>query len=120
MVGNAGGPGKPVVPWVRVGIGFYRFFLCVLPEGGDVFQMQTRLSLGRRSVSLTSCGLSFKSPLSVTALTDVRNRDVEVYLVTASCWQGAMEEPSASGLITRGVVQGTAVVDHFHPHQRHL
>jgi hypothetical protein len=35
---------KPVVPWVRVGIGFNSLFLCVLPEGGDAFQMQMTIS----------------------------------------------------------------------------
>jgi hypothetical protein len=29
--------------WVRVGIGFYSLF-CVLPDGRDIFQMQTGFS----------------------------------------------------------------------------
>jgi hypothetical protein len=33
-----------VDPWVRVGSGLYSFLLCVLPEGGDAFQMQMGIS----------------------------------------------------------------------------
>jgi hypothetical protein len=40
--------------------------------------MQTGLSW-EEEVSLTSCGLSFKLPLSVTTVTAVRNKDDEVY-----------------------------------------
>jgi hypothetical protein len=40
------GDQETVVLWVRVGIGFYSFFLCVLPEGGDAFQMQMGTSWG--------------------------------------------------------------------------
>jgi hypothetical protein len=35
---------EPVVLWVRVGSGFYSFFLCALPEGRDAFQMQMGIS----------------------------------------------------------------------------
>jgi hypothetical protein len=52
------GTRKRVVPWIRVGVGFYNLFLCVLPEGGDAFQMQMGVFWGRRSVSLTSLSLS--------------------------------------------------------------
>jgi hypothetical protein len=31
-------------PVVRVGIGFYCLFICVLPEGRDAFQMQIGIS----------------------------------------------------------------------------
>jgi hypothetical protein len=44
--GECRGNQKLVVLWVRVGIGFYSFFFCVLPEGGDAFQMQTGISWG--------------------------------------------------------------------------
>jgi hypothetical protein len=45
--GERRGTQKPVVRWVGVGVvgsGFYGFFLSVLPEGGDAFQMQTGVS----------------------------------------------------------------------------
>jgi hypothetical protein len=38
------GTRKLVVLWVKVGIGFYSLFLCVLPEGEDAFQMQMCVS----------------------------------------------------------------------------
>jgi hypothetical protein len=41
--------------------------------------------LGQLSPSGTSCSLSFNSPLSMITLTAVRDRDKEVYSVTASC-----------------------------------
>jgi hypothetical protein len=41
-LGNVGGPRnqKPVIPWVRLDIGFL-YSLFALPEGGDVSQVQT-------------------------------------------------------------------------------
>jgi hypothetical protein len=68
---------------------FIVFF--VLPEGGDVSQVQTDISwkekclLGQLSHFGTSCSPSFKFLLSMITLTAVRNRDNKVYLVTASC-----------------------------------
>jgi hypothetical protein len=102
---------KLVILWVRLGSGLYSLFctawgLRCLSDANGSF-------LGRRNVSLTSCCLSFKSPLSVTSLTAIRNRDDEVYSVTASCWQWVMKGPAASGLTTRGVVKGTTVVGGF-------
>jgi hypothetical protein len=38
-IGECRGTQKPVIPWVRVGSGFYSLF--ALPDGGDAFQMQT-------------------------------------------------------------------------------
>jgi hypothetical protein len=80
---------KPVVPWVRLEIGFYSLF--VLPKGRDVSQVQTDISW-EREVSPwpiitfgTSCSPSFKSPLSMIALTAIRDRDYEVHSMTASC-----------------------------------
>jgi hypothetical protein len=119
------GTQKLVVPWVRVGIGFYSIF-CALPEGGDVSQVQTEVSW-EGEVSpwplITFWDLLqsiFHSPLSMVTLNAVRNGDDKAYSVTASCSQGAMKGPRASGLTTRGVVDGTAIVGCFHLHQRHL
>jgi hypothetical protein len=56
----------------------------------------------------------------VITLIAVRDRDNEVYLVTASCWQGATKGPGASGLTTRGVIEETMTASHFHLHQGHL
>jgi hypothetical protein len=41
-IGECRGTWKPVIPWVRVGSGFYSLF--ALPDGGDAFQMQTGIS----------------------------------------------------------------------------
>jgi hypothetical protein len=41
------GTQKPVVPWVRLGIGFYSLF--ALPKGRNAFQMQTGVSWGEVS-----------------------------------------------------------------------
>jgi hypothetical protein len=49
--GECRGTQKPVVQWVRVGIGFYSLFLCILPEGKDAFQMQKGF-LGRSLLDL--------------------------------------------------------------------
>jgi hypothetical protein len=47
-----------------------------------------------------------------------RNKDNDVYSVTASCSKGAMKGPKASGLTTRRVIEGTMRVGHlyFHHH----
>jgi hypothetical protein len=52
------GTWKQVVPWIRVGIGFYSLFVHCLRT--EMLSDADRRFLGR-SVSLTSCGLSFKS-----------------------------------------------------------
>jgi hypothetical protein len=51
----------------------------------------------------------------MVTLTAVKDRDDEVYSGTASCSQGSMKGPTASGLTVRGVVEGTTIVG-----QRHL
>jgi hypothetical protein len=51
----------------------------------------------------TSHGLSFKSPLSVTTLTTVRNRDYGSLFSNCFLLTGAMKGPAASGLTMRGV-----------------
>jgi hypothetical protein len=119
--GECRGTRKPVIPWVRVRIGFYSFFFCIawwwryLSDANGYF-------LWRRSVSLTTYHLLgppavrpsvLHSLLSVVALTAFRDRDDKVYSVTASCWQGAMKGPAASGLTMRAVVKGTAVSRSF-------
>jgi hypothetical protein len=73
------------------GLGFTAF-LCIA-WGRRCLSDADGWFLGRRSVFLTSCGQSFKSPLSVTTLTAVRNRDDEDYLVTASCLRGWWRGP---------------------------
>jgi hypothetical protein len=117
-----------VILWVRLGIGFYSLLFALL-GGRDVSQVQTGF-LGRRAVFLITyhllghpavCPLVLHStPPPMVALTAVRDRDYEVYSVIASCWQGAMKGPAASGLTTRGVIKETEVVGHFHLQQKHL
>jgi hypothetical protein len=116
-----------VIQWVRVGSGFYSLFF--IAWGRRCLSDANRHFLGRRSFSLTTYRLLgppavrpsvLHSPLSMVTLTAVRDKDEEVCSVTASCWQGAMKGPAASGLTTRGVVKGTRVVGHFYRHQRHL
>jgi hypothetical protein len=87
-MGARRGTQKLVVLWVRLEIGFIVF---VLPKGEDVSQVQTDVSW-EGEVSpwpiVTFWDLlrsSFKSFLSMVALTAVRNRDEEVYSMTASC-----------------------------------
>jgi hypothetical protein len=41
-IGECRGTRKPVIPWVRVGSGFYSLF--ALPDGRDAFQMQMGIS----------------------------------------------------------------------------
>jgi hypothetical protein len=80
-----------------------------------------RCFLWGRNISLGPPAVRPSSfPTSVIALTAVRDRDKEVYSVTASCWQGEMKGPTASGLTTRRIIEGTAIVGHFHFHQGHL
>jgi hypothetical protein len=69
---------------------------------------------------LTQSTSPFKSALSVIVLTAVRNRDDEVYLMTASCWKQVTKGPAASGLTTRRVIEGTTIVSYFHLHKGHL
>jgi hypothetical protein len=64
--------------------------------------------------------LSFNTPISMIALTVVRDKDDKDYSVTAFCWQGAMKGPTASGLTVRGIIKGSSIVSHFHLHQGHL
>jgi hypothetical protein len=45
MAGNAGGPGNQWSRGSGWGLGFIAIF-CVLPEGRDVFQIQTGVSWG--------------------------------------------------------------------------
>jgi hypothetical protein len=81
-----------VIPWVRLGSGVYS--LLALPDGRRCLSDVNRHFLGRRSVSLTTYHLLglpvvgpsvLHSPLTMVALTAVRDRDKEVYSVTASC-----------------------------------
>jgi hypothetical protein len=116
-----------VIPWVRIGSGFYRILLHCL---GAEMSLRWRQRFPGKEMCLpdhlspfgTSAvrPLVLHSPLSMVALTAVRYRDDKVYSVTASCWQGAMKGPAASGLTMRGVIKVTAVVGHFHVHQWHL
>jgi hypothetical protein len=55
------GDPKQVIPWIRVVIGFYNLFLCIAWWWRWVSKAD-RCFLERRSVSLTSYCLSFKSP----------------------------------------------------------
>jgi hypothetical protein len=108
------------------GLDFIAFF-CIA-WGQKCLSGADRGFLGRRGVSLIIYHLLgppavrplvLHSSLSMVALTAVRDR--KVYSVTASCWQGVMKGPAASGLTTtRGVIKGTAVLGHFHLHQWHL
>jgi hypothetical protein len=124
---NAGGPGNRWSRGLGWGLGFIAFFCIAWRQrclsGAD------RGFLGRRDVSLITYHLLgppavhplvLHSPISMVTLTAVRDRDNEVYSVTASCWQGVMEGPTASGLTMRGVVKGSTTVGCFHFHQRHL
>jgi hypothetical protein len=84
--GHAGGPGN----WWSHGsgwkLGFYSPFLyCLMVEMSCRFPGKEKCLLGQLSPFGTSCSLSFNSPLSVITLIAVRDRDNEVYLVTASC-----------------------------------
>jgi hypothetical protein len=90
MVGYAGGPGN----WWSCGsgwrLGFIAFFVyCLRVEislrCGQTFPGKEKCLLGQLLPFGTSCSLFFKFPLSVVALTAVRDRDKEVYSVTASC-----------------------------------
>jgi hypothetical protein len=58
------------------------FFLCVLPEGGDVFQMQTSVPEG--SVSLTSHSLSFS--VTSLALLGLAIFETESHFLPLSAW----------------------------------
>jgi hypothetical protein len=91
-------------------VGFCSLF--ELPDGRRCLSDTNRHFLGRRSVSLTTyrllgppavCPSVLHFPLSMVALTTVRDRDHKVYSVTASCWQGEMKGPAVSGLTTRGI-----------------
>jgi hypothetical protein len=68
----------------------------------------------------TSHSPPFKSPLSMIILTAIRNRDNEVYSLTASDLQGVMKGPTASGLTMREVIEEISIIGHFHLHQGHL
>jgi hypothetical protein len=64
-----------------VGIRFYSHFLCLLPEGGDAFQMQMTIFWGGNSLGLDLLDLPWsilQVPVSVNSLTAVRNREEEV------------------------------------------
>jgi hypothetical protein len=110
-----------VVLWIVLGIGFYSLFECCLRAEMSLrcrqkFPGKERCLLDHLSPSGTSWSPSSNSHLSIVTLTAVRDRDNKVYSVTASCWQGAMKGPAASGLTTRGVVKGTMIVSCFHLH----
>jgi hypothetical protein len=80
---------KLVVLWVRLEIGLYSLFCvyCPKPEmslkGRQKFPGK-KCSLGQLSPLGTSCSPSFKFPFKFP-LTAVKDRDDEVYSVTASC-----------------------------------
>jgi hypothetical protein len=65
------------------------FFYCPKVEMSlwcrQIFPGKEKYLLGLLSPFGTSCSLSFKSSLSMITLTAVRDRDDEVYTVTASC-----------------------------------
>jgi hypothetical protein len=67
-------------------LGFYSLFLyCPRVEMSLRSPGKEKYLLGQLSPFRTSCSLSFKSSLSVIALTAVRDRDNKVYSVTTSC-----------------------------------
>jgi hypothetical protein len=103
-----------VILWVRLGIGFYSLF--PIAWGQRCLSGADRGFLGRRGVSLITYHLLgppavhplvLHSPLSMVTLTAVRDRDDEVYSVTASCWQGAMEGPQCQGWPWEGSSRGS-------------
>jgi hypothetical protein len=71
-----------VIPWARVGSGFYSLFLhCLRVE----MPLRCKQAFPREKCLLDLLWSSFKSTLSVIALTAVRDREDEVCSVTASC-----------------------------------
>jgi hypothetical protein len=59
------GPWKPVVPWIRLEIGFYSLFVCLRAEMflryRQTFPGKEKCLLGQLSPFGDSCSLSFKT-----------------------------------------------------------
>jgi hypothetical protein len=74
-MGACRGTWKPVVPWVRLEIGFYRSFLyCLRLEMSLRSPGKEKCLLGQLSPFGTSCSPPFNSPFSMITLTVVRDR----------------------------------------------
>jgi hypothetical protein len=89
-MGACKGTWKPVFPFIRLGIGLYSLFEhCLRVEMSLryrwTFPGKKMILLEDLSPFETSFSLSFNSTFSMVALTAIRDRDDEVYSVTASC-----------------------------------
>jgi hypothetical protein len=91
IVGHAGGPGNQCSPGSGWRLGFYSFFFCIAlgqrcHSDAQKFHGKGRCLLDHISVFGNSGSLSIlQSPFSMVSLTAVRDKENEVYSVTASC-----------------------------------